>query len=77
MQSLTQKRDDLIKQLADQSGFISVGIAKKNGQLVLLVAVDPTFHGQVPENFEGVGVVVEDLGQAESQISPRENVSGY
>jgi hypothetical protein len=68
MPSLTEKRDDLTKQLEDQSGFISVGIAKKDGQPVLLVAVDHSFDGQVPDNFEGVGVVVEDLGKAQSQI---------
>jgi hypothetical protein len=73
MASLVEKRDDLIKQLENQSGIISVGIAKKNGQHVLLVAVDPSFEGDLPENFEGIGVVVEDLGRAESQI-PRKGI---
>ena len=77
MPSLMEKRDDLIKRLADQVGFVSVGIAKKDGRLVLLVAVDPSFSGQVPEKFEGVGVVVEDLGRAELQKSPKENARGY
>jgi hypothetical protein len=71
MHSLIEKRDGLIKQLEHQSGFVSVGIAKKEGNVVLLVAVDPSFHGDIPQNFEGVGVVVEDLGEARSQVPPR------
>jgi hypothetical protein len=65
-QSLVKKRDELIKQLQHEPGFVSVGIAKEQGDFVLLVAVDSSFHGQVPETFEGVAVVVQDLGQAKS-----------
>jgi hypothetical protein len=76
--SLIEMRDRLIEELSDQAGVLSVGIASRGGQLVLLVAVDESLReGTIPERFEGVRVVVEDLGRAESQISQGRNVNGF
>jgi hypothetical protein len=77
MGSLTEKRDKLINHLKNESGFVSAGIAKRDGKLVLLIAVDGSFQGSVPETFEGVSVVVENLGRAESQIPTRRIAIGF
>lgn len=65
--SLIEKRDELIKKLHNTPGFQSVGLAKRSGNIVLLVAVDDNFRRNIPQSFEGVKVVVEDLGQAHGQ----------
>jgi len=68
MPSLTEIRDGLIRQLENAVGVISVGVSKKSGKFVLMVAVDSSFNGAIPQKFEGLDVIVEDLGQAKSQI---------
>jgi hypothetical protein len=68
---LIEKRDELIKRLQHMAGVVSVGLAKRSGDVVLLVAVNNAFSGEVPKVFNGVGVVVEDLGEA--QVEFKEN----
>lgn len=63
-QSLVEKRDKLIDQLHDTPGFVSVGFAKKDDDIVLLVAIEDSFRGDVPETFQGIRVIVQDLGEA-------------
>ena len=63
--SLVEKRDELIKELEGRQGFVSVGFAKRDDEIALLVAVDDTFYGDVPETFEGMDVIVRDLGEAQ------------
>jgi hypothetical protein len=59
-------RDELSSLLADMDGVISVGITKKADAICLLVAVDPDqYSGGVPESFQGIDVVVRDLGTPE------------
>jgi hypothetical protein len=62
--SLVEKRDGLIKELQGKPGFVSVGFTKRDGKIALLVAVNDSFYGDVPETFEGMEVVVRDLGEA-------------
>ncbi len=67
--SLVEKRDGLIKELKHRPGFVSVGFTKSNDKIALLVAVDDSFYGDVPETFEGMEVVVRDLGEAQVAFS--------
>jgi hypothetical protein len=69
--SLLDKRDELIDKLRGTPGFVSVGFAKKDDEVVLLVAVDDSFHGTIPEAFEGMEVIVEDLGEAQVEYNAR------
>ncbi|CAA9227425.1 MAG: hypothetical protein AVDCRST_MAG93-732 [uncultured Chloroflexia bacterium] len=69
--SLVETRDALIDRLHEVPGVVSVGFAKRDGEVVLLVAVDEHFDADIPENFEGIRVVVENLGQARVSFSGR------
>jgi hypothetical protein len=56
---------ELSDHLKDIPGIISIGLTKKNGQIVLLVAIDnEKFNGGVPKKFRGIDVVLQDLGHA-------------
>ncbi len=58
-------RDELAKILSDVPGVMSIGIGKENNKVVLLVAIDPNdFAGNVPSSFQGVGVIIRNLGMA-------------
>jgi hypothetical protein len=57
-------RNELMNQLDDVPGVVSVGFARRDGDTALLVAVDDSFHDDVPETFEGIRVIVENLGEA-------------
>ncbi len=58
-------RDELASVLREVPGVLSVGIGKEDSRIVLVVAIDPIhFTGGVPSSFDGVAVVLRDLGMA-------------
>ena len=57
-------QNELASRLKEVPGVISVGLGKKGGQIVLLVAVDSgVFNGGVPAAFEGIEIITRDLGK--------------
>jgi len=63
---LLEKRDHLLKDLRRRRtpGVISAGLGRRDGQNVLTVLVRPSFSGELPETFEGLGVVVTPLSNS-------------
>ena len=59
-------RDALARSLKSVPGVVSVGLSKHSGEIILMVAIDQQkFSGAVPDNFEGLRVVLKDLGRGE------------
>jgi hypothetical protein len=65
-------RDDFTKEIQGLPGVVSVGLSKKDDNIVLVVAIDADqFNDNIPRKFRGVDVILRDLGHAEAHTSWR------
>ena len=71
-------RDKLNSKLKGIPGVLSVGLTSKNGETVLLVAIDSEeLKSKLPDKFKSIDIVLKDLGKAKKYVYGGEFESKY